>query len=219
MRDLNAFYRATREANFKTASDVCLKDKNAHVWPDIIRDSIRRFDVEWSLDQISLEEVSGAFWTTRRVLDFMLARGVPVTGSMRETGRILLCVPKLEQHSFGARLLADQLRRAGYHVDLLTDRATPDIFRHLQVARFDILGMSIGYDESLLGLADVIAEARRVSKNPHIRVALGGSLFNGDVAGYGFLNADVVVGATEDPMAYFRDLTACPQSPEGDRHV
>ena len=219
MRDMNEFYKATLDADFESAVGICADDRNALVWPEIIHDCIDRFDEEWRLDQISLVEVSGAFWTTRRVLDHMLAQGVPVTGSMRDAGRILLCVPRVDEHSFGAQMLTDQLRRTGYHVSLLIDRPNAEIFDQLHSTHFDIFGLSIGYDQSLLGLADVIAEARITSKNPALAVALGGSSFEGTTSAYGFLNADLVLTSGENPLSGLRDLMSRQQVPQENRNV
>lgn len=219
MSDMNEFYAAARDARFQDATLICSEEKNAQVWPEIVLDCIDRIDQEWRLDQISLVEVSGAFWTTRRVLDHMLAQGVPVSGSMRETGRILLCVPREEGHSFGAQLLADQLRRAGYHVTLLVDRPNAEVLRQLKTAHFDVFGVSVGYDQSLLGLADIISEARIVSQNPGMSVALGGSLFEQDASAYAFLNADVLLKTGQDPITFFKKLIPHRESAGEPRHV
>ena len=219
MRDINEFYKATLDEDFESAVGICAHDRNAHVWPEIIHDCIDRFDDAWRLDQISLVEVSGAFWTTRRVLDHMLAQGVPVTGSMRDAGRIMLCVPRTDEHSFGAQLLADQLRRAGFHVVLFINRPNAEIFHHLHSTHFDVVGLSIGYDQSLLGLADVIAEVRITSKNPAIAVALGGSSFEGAPSAYSFLNADIVLTNGQNPLNGMRDLMARQQVPVENRNV
>ena len=66
---------------------------------------------------------------------------------------------------------------------------------------FDLIAVSIGYDQSLLGLADAIAEVRRCSVNQNISVVLGGRVFDQPASSYEFIGSDKTVIEREDPIA------------------
>lgn len=213
------FYSAALAGRFRDAAAICTSDDNAKTWPNIVLDCIDRIEHHWKLDQISLIEVSDGFWTIRRVLEHIASLGVPMTAQMEAHGRILLSVPLREKHSFGAQHLTEQLRRLGYHVDLFLNRPNAQVVEQLNAQHYDVFGVSVGQDQSLMGLGNLIAEARIVSENPTLRVILGGQSFKGNRSAYDFLGADTVLTGVEDPLASFHSLIGTQQSGSESRHA
>ncbi|TVP95171.1 MAG: hypothetical protein EA338_12205 [Roseinatronobacter sp.] len=90
-------------------------------------------------------------------------------------GRILLTLPAGEQHTLGAMLAANQLRRIGVSVKvMLLPRATElrDILTHNQ---FHAVFISVSNETSLLPCATMVQELRTWSQG-HIPIVIGGGL-------------------------------------------
>ena len=177
--------------------------------------AIEQLDREWQLDRRGLVRISTAFWTIRRVLEQRSYQTPPRTSRSANSPNIVLYVPPNEQHSFGAQLLADQMAREGFCVELLLGRPATVLYDSLANHRCDLLGISLGYDEALLGMADLISKARLESANPAMSVAVGGQVFVSDITNYSFLGADVVLTAGEDPVVRLREQLL-PSSVYGD---
>lgn len=205
-QEMSEFYEAARAGDFGKAVRVCEARLDTGDWTRLVSDCIERLNKDWDLDQLSVMEVAEAFWTTHRVVEQMLGQGVPVQRGTRRTGTMLLCVPDCEMHSFGAQIVADKLRRAGFTVDLALKASNNDVLMKVQAKRYDILGVSVGYDHSLLGLADLIEDARLVSANPTLMVVAGGRSFDGASEAYRFLGADRVLSGAVDPVAEIQSL-------------
>lgn len=206
LQDMSSFYAAARAGDFAQAVKLCDAHFDTGNWSVLVSDCIERLNHDWQLDQVSLLDVTEAFWTTNRVLEHMLAQGVPVARGRRATGNVLLSVPEGELHCFGAQVLADKLRRDGLNVDLVLKVANADVLTRLQTQHYDILGFSVGYDQSLLGLADQIAEARMVSANPALQVVVGGNLFGSSEEAYAFLGAERVLTGADEPVDVLRGI-------------
>lgn len=90
-------------------------------------------------------------------------------------GRILLTLPAGEQHTLGAMLAANQLRRIGVSVKvMLLPRATElrDILTHNQ---FHAVFISVSNETSLLPCATMVQELRTWAQG-HIPIVVGGGL-------------------------------------------
>ena len=95
-----------------------------------------------------------------------------------EHGRRALILPVPgEQHSFGAVMVAEFFRRAGW--DVQSD-AVPTIEAAAASAReawFDVFGLSVSCEAHLDRVGATIRAVRRASRNPRIVVLVGGRVF------------------------------------------
>lgn len=107
------------------------------------------------------------------------ARGPEAAAGGRARRALLLPAPG-DDHTFGAAMVADFFRRAGWTV-WTAPGASGDTSRKLAgVVRrgwFDLVGFSVGGTGRLDALAESIRALRRASRNPGVVVMVGGPLF------------------------------------------
>ncbi|MEM1130653.1 MAG: cobalamin-dependent protein [Pseudomonadota bacterium] len=162
---------------------------------------VDQLERDWLNGEITLAQASNAYWSIGRALRQIAAtKHVPLDGTA-QTPVALVYVPLEELHVFGAEYLTDQLRETGVHVIPFFQRPVSDLLDTISRQRIDVVAASAGYDQSLLGLADVTASVRRRSCNPDIRVVVGGRVFDGPASSYDFIQADKVVMHREDPVS------------------
>lgn len=93
------------------------------------------------------------------------------------TGRALLsCVPG-DQHTLGLYMVAEFLLRDGWSVRVDTPSTGQELAALLRAEWFDVVGFSAACDVRLLALRHEVAAVRRHSRNPHVRVLVGGRIF------------------------------------------
>jgi methanogenic corrinoid protein MtbC1 len=91
--------------------------------------------------------------------------------------RALLVQAPGEQHGFGIAMVASFFRRAGWNVlsEPMPDSAT--LVGLVQREWFSLVGISVGSDERLEGLAVDIRAIRAASRNPAVGIMVGGFPF------------------------------------------
>jgi len=176
-------------------------DRVLRLYGQIVLPAIRRLEGAWKVDQIEFAELSMAFLNLHRLLaDLTGLRGAEP--SMPWPGGILVATVPGEDHVFGAQILADLLQASGHGVTLLL-RTTPDILaRQLAGHHHSAVCLSVGHDQVLEGLADLIAELRTISCNPALSVLIGGTALVEPQSQYHFLGADVVALSAEAAVSH-----------------
>jgi MerR family transcriptional regulator, light-induced transcriptional regulator len=117
---------------------------------------------------------------------------------------VLIVLPEGEQHSFGAMLMAGQLRRQGVSVRLEVGTPITALRRIVHHAVFDCAMISIACEEKLNHCKTVV-KALKDGSEGRLWVAVGGALLERPVDVCGLTGADV---ATSDPMLALRGAMA-----------
>jgi MerR family transcriptional regulator, light-induced transcriptional regulator len=125
----------------------------------------------------------GRSWTSN-------ATGEPASAT------VLLILPEGEQHSFGAMLLAGQLRRQGISVRLEVGTASDELRRLVQGRGFDCAMISVACEESL-GRCKAVVDALRHGSGGRLWIAVGGPLLQRPIDLRALTGADI---ATSDPL-------------------
>lgn len=159
---------------------------------------IRRFEAGWQTDAIDFASLSMAFVTLHRL--FIALTAAP--GAEPGRGRVLLATVPGEAHHFGTLILAEELRAAGWRAETLLAADAGGLCDRVAETSFDMIGLSVGHDEALEGLVDLVADLRAASKAPGARVVLGGAAFAGPLDQYGFLRADRVLLSPAATVSY-----------------
>lgn len=150
----------------------------------------RHAEQAWRLGLLGFDEAVAVFAGLEQMLRRPDRRRGPAATDV--TRHMVLFVPAAEQHSLGARVAAMHLGRPGLDVRVETG-ATPAAMQDtVATAPVDAVGLSIGTDAALAGLAETIARLRRAARNPHLPVVLGGAALTLPPAAYGFAGADLV---------------------------
>ena len=195
-----AFLSALRAKDVAKAAELGQKSGN---WPGLALEAICHIDQAWQDDTLCFGDISETYWTLRRTLDVLTA--VPVKGRAPSLsiGTAVIYIPSTEQHTFGPQMLVDQINRLGWDAQLQHGLDFSGLMEHLGSRHVDVLGISIGTDYCLDGVADLTFDARRCSVNPDISILIGGSAICGAAGQYAFLNADWVATSAKDGLHFF----------------
>lgn len=82
-----------------------------------------------------------------------------------------------DQHSFGLVLVVEFFRRAGWRTVCATDASAHDLIDMVKAESFDLIGFSMADEKWLQSLPGVITSLRSASRNPLVRVIVGGRVF------------------------------------------
>ena len=197
-------YVAAVSGDIETARKVCQKLKLDNQLHAGVIKTTQRLEEDWLSDRLGIHEIASAFWTLRRILDQNQTR--KPKGVQASLGKGLIIVRQGEEHSFGAQLLADRLESSHWEVDLILDANNDTILQQVEQSSWNALGISVGCDQNLLGLADLISEIRLRSCDKDVKVLVGGSVFQDPLKQYDFLHADAVCNDSETAMQLFNQL-------------
>lgn len=149
--------------------------------------SVETLQVSLQTRRHSPGEVAQAFGLLRRLSATLDGSA---SGRTRRCGNFVLFVPAEEDHLLGPQMLADRLTAEGWDVTMITGQDPRDVLQEVSTAATCALGISVGYDRNLLGMADFILDARMESVNSKLEVLLGGGAFTAPLEQYAFLGAD-----------------------------
>ncbi len=147
------------------------------IYLDLIPLTARKLGVLWEQDVCSFTDVTIGLWRLQHILygltqEFQLKNSLPI----ENLNALLIPAPK-SQHTLGLFIVAEFFRKAGWRVwgepNLSTEETNNLIFSQW----FDVIGISIGYSDQLIGLNHLIASLRSRSMNPHVTFMVGGPLY------------------------------------------
>jgi methanogenic corrinoid protein MtbC1 len=88
---------------------------------------------------------------------------------------VLIAACQGEDHTIGAAVIADQMRRAGHSVRLMVGGTAQDIASRLRQDRFDLMMLSCGGVESIENVARTVRYVKTAVSNPP-KIVLGGAV-------------------------------------------
>jgi methylmalonyl-CoA mutase cobalamin-binding subunit len=91
--------------------------------------------------------------------------------------RALIAVTPDDQHSFGAVVLSEILRAAGWFVLTRLDSTTEQLCADVAADRFGLIGLSLSRTSRIANLRDTIGLLRRQDGGRHARYLVGGRVF------------------------------------------
>lgn len=146
------------------------------VYLELLAPAARMLGVMWEEDRVSFADVTVALCRLHDVMRNLGAGQLQATDTLPQGRRALLVPMPGEQHTFGLVMVADFFRRAGW--DVWTD-AVPGSNELISLVRqewFTMIGLSVGCESHLEGVASMIHSLRRAARNRSIGVMVGGSL-------------------------------------------
>lgn len=149
------------------------------VLPEVARQAGQR----WMDDEISFADVT---IVTARLQEAVRAlgrvrRGGQGTREVAETAlanaraRVLLIIPRTEEHTFGTFVLADQIRRHGFEVDIAMDLHPRQIAEKVRKTRYQMVGITAAGRRTLASAKELV-ETIKTSVTRVTPVVLGGSV-------------------------------------------
>jgi hypothetical protein len=156
---------------------------------DLLAPAARHLGALWEEDACDFLAVTEALGRLQAISRHLCAELESESVSANGRSVLLLACPG-ETHRFGLSIVASFFREAGW--DVTTAAPAPDLdpLDLLGVEWFDVVGLSLSSDVLLPALAAAVAEVRRVSCNPGIRVLVGGPYFARSDGDAGLVGAD-----------------------------
>ena len=134
----------------------------------------------WFADEISFAHVTiGAARLQESVRS--LAHRDRIHRSYRDTGSaILLVIPRVEQHTLGTFVLADQLRRLGYAVDVAIDQHPRQLAVTLRQRHYVMVGITVSGRRTLASTTELV-DIIRSTVTRVTPIVIGGSVLSSDI--------------------------------------
>lgn len=168
---------------------------------DLCAPAARALGRAWEEDRLSFVEVTIALSRLQQVLRVYAATLDPDLDPMMPRHRLLLAAVPGETHTFGLYVVEAFFRREGWLTRVET-RAEPGELAMLVAEHwFDVVGLTLSCDGLREGAGELIENLRLASKNPGLRVLLGGSLFAADPQGAIAMGADIEACAVPELVA------------------
>lgn len=148
-----------------TAHELCL---------DLLAPAARRLGEMWNADRCDFTDVTIALGRLQLMLRELAARMAQVAPGGVPARRVLLLAVAGDQHTFGLAMVRDFFRAAGWRV--ATDAPEgPDALKALVKAEaFDVVGFTVGNEQHIEELATAVNILRKYSRNPAVKVLVGG---------------------------------------------
>ena len=180
--DVDAFVRSVVAGD--TAGDVRLVEalRSAGVsletlCMELLTPAARRLGDLWSADLCDFAQITIALWRLQQLLREFGPR-FPAAIASRDSGLRALLVPAPgEEHTLGLAMVTEFFRRAGWRVAGSPPASVDELRQMAGADWFDVAGMAISCNARLPLLTQSIRAIRRASRNPDIRILVGGPMF------------------------------------------
>ncbi|MBE7218365.1 MAG: cobalamin B12-binding domain-containing protein [Caulobacteraceae bacterium] len=118
----------------------------------------------WVADTCDFATLTLAMGRLHSLLHGVSRRWRPPAGARLPPRRALVAAAPGEQHIFGAAMIAEALRAAGWEVTVPQGASAADLVARVKGARFDLVGLSVACDASVEGVARTIADLRAAAR-------------------------------------------------------
>ena len=144
---------------------------------DLLAPAARLLGEYWEEDRCDFVDVTMGLWRLQEVVHEVASRA----SSARRLGsagrRALFAVMPGEQHSFGTVVIDEVFCREGWMTDRLSEGPASDLLDRVAGTWFDLVGLTVSCDSHTANLMSIITALRSVSRNPRVRVMVGGRVF------------------------------------------
>lgn len=150
------------------------------IYLDLLAPAARQLGVMWEDDTCDFVQVTLAVGRMQRVLRSLSHLFLAGAARTEPAGRIFLtCLPG-EQHTLGLVMVAEFFVREGWWTDLGHPVSQSEMLHSVRSEWYDVVGVSMACDSSLPRLKREVQAIRRTSRNPAVRVMVGGRAFDED---------------------------------------
>lgn len=147
------------------------------IFLDLLAPTAKHLGELWKQDLCTFTDVTIGLGRLQQILRDLSFSTHGETIPWEQGRRALIAPAPCEQHNFGALMVAEFLRRAGWDVATEPVADPRHVADRVKQEWYAILGLSLSCDDGLEPLAAEIAEVRRVSCNENISVIVGGRVF------------------------------------------
>jgi MerR family transcriptional regulator, light-induced transcriptional regulator len=141
---------------------------------NLLAPAARHLGDMWEADLCDFTQVTVGLWRLQQVM-YDLSPSFQNDAEYAARSRRAMLVPAPgSQHTLGLFMVAEFFRRAGWDVWGEPSASASDLLEAVRGEWFDVIGISIGAEFQIEGLSSVILGLKRASRNPAVRVMLGG---------------------------------------------
>ena len=138
----------------------------------------RRLGQQWVDDDRNIAEVTLGLYRLHEALRTLGTVVPPVAKRSGSAHRALLVPVPGEGHIFGAAVLGDFFRRAGWEVSGSAPASVEELREWVMAEPFDAVGLSLATESRLSATQACIQAVRNSSCNPEVLIFVGGRLFD-----------------------------------------
>lgn len=160
------------------------------IYVDLLATSARKLGELWEADECDFVDVTMGLWRLQEVMRIIAMRSPAILHTVSAPRTALFAPIPGDQHSFGALMIDEVFTRAGWESEVLFEPKRPQLMEILARRAFDLIGLTVTNDCPSGDLADLVSAIRSVSRNPEIRVLIGGRAVNVDPSLYVAAGAD-----------------------------
>ena len=178
------------------------------IYLDLLAPAARRLGSWWDSDACDFFDVTMGLWRLQEVLQALSAIApwsAPLPASAR---RALFAPAPGEQHGFGASLVEEFFRRAGWQTWNAPAVDAAGLEALVSARGYDVIGLTVSVERHLETLGATIAGVRRVSRNPDIIIMVGGRVFVADPGLVARVGADATAADAEMAVTVAEQLLA-----------
>jgi MerR family transcriptional regulator, light-induced transcriptional regulator len=157
-------------------------------------DAVRRIGSDWHNEQIDILQASLAFARVQNLLRELGSAWTSDQTGRASGGRILLLLPRVEQHTLGAMFAANQLRRLGVSVKVML---VPDVRLLTELLlrnRFHGIFISVSNACAVEASGELVRDVRQRDPYP-TPIVIGGGLVSGAIDDIGLARIAAMTGA------------------------
>jgi len=144
---------------------------------DLLAATAQRLGQLWVEDEVDFATVTIGVCRLQTVLHRLSDAHAQLNPPQAGLGSVLLASCPGDQHDFGVLLVAEFMRRAGIEVSLKPSALPADIVRAAAMDSFQIAGLSLSREAMIPQLESLIVSIRQKSRNPGIKIMVGGRVF------------------------------------------
>ena len=160
------------------------------IFIELLAPSARKLGELWEADECDFVDVTMGLWRLQEVMRVVAMRSPVILHTIMAPRSALFAPIPGDQHSFGALMIDEVFTRAGWESEVLFEPKRPQLLEIVARRAFDLVGLTVTNDCPSGDLADLISAIRSVSRNPDIRVLIGGRAVNIDPTLYVAAGAD-----------------------------
>lgn len=147
------------------------------VYLDLIAPAARRLGALWDADECDFSSVTVGLWRMQQVM-YELSPSFQRDVSPLDNSRSALMAPAPgSQHTLGLFMVAEFFRRAGWSVSGEPSMTARELIHAVSRDWFDVAGLSVGVENHLDGVGQLIADLRQASRNQSLVILVGGPIF------------------------------------------
>ncbi|MEM1272523.1 MAG: cobalamin-dependent protein [Pseudomonadota bacterium] len=158
-----------------------------HLLPEIAR----MLGERWFADDISFAEVSIGSARLQEMVRRLRMRRRAVNNVHGPDKRVLIIIPRPEEHTLGAFIAADQLRRADVSVEMSIAERRRELEARLRENRYHMVGITASGVRTLAAVKEIVGVIRSKCRT-FTPIVLGGPLADADRALTDRLKVDVM---------------------------